>query len=144
TATYMEMHSKGPMPSKHRVDWTQYDARTATRIPLPNIKNLLQNPAYGLLLQCFLPEMRKRYHSRDDQIQLYLLVPDTAVLVQDDELLVAGEESVERQIQQSLDLYFHLGQPQIKDYQVTFQERQAIIAVGDRSFQLPLPFSYSP
>jgi protein-L-isoaspartate(D-aspartate) O-methyltransferase len=140
-AYYMEMRTKDLLPSKQKINWGQYETRTPTRMHLPNIKPLLDNSAYSLLLQCFLPEMRKCYRSRskDDQMHLYLLTREAAILVQDDGLLIFGDERISQMIQQSFDLYYQLGQPDITEYRVTFQERQAVIRVGGLHFQLPLP-----
>ncbi len=138
SATYMEMHSPGAAPSKQKINWGQYDAQPQTIMHLPNVKAMLQNPAYGLLLQCFLPEMRKRYRSKDDQVHLYLLARGAAILVKDDRLLISGDEDVERMIQQSFDLYHQLGQPLITEYRVSLQEQQAVIRVGDQCFHLPV------
>ncbi len=138
-ASYMEMRTKDLMPSKQKINWGQYETRTPTRMDLPNMKPLLDNSAYSLLLQCFLPEIRKCYRSgsKDDQMHLYLLTREAAILVQDDGLLIFGDEGMGHIIQQSFDLYCQLGQPDITEYRVTFQERQAVIRVG--GFQLPLP-----
>jgi protein-L-isoaspartate(D-aspartate) O-methyltransferase len=140
-AYYMEMRTKDLLPSKQKINWGQYETRTPTRMHLPNIKPLLDNSAYSLLLQCFLPEMRKCYRSRskDDQMHLYLLTREAAILVQDDGLLIFGDERISQMIQHSFDLYCQLGQPDITEYRVTFQERQAVIRVRDQCFLLPLP-----
>lgn len=69
----------------------------------------------------------------------YLLTREAAVLVQDDKLLIFGDERMGQTIQKSVNLYYQLGQPGITEYHVTFQERQAVIRVGDRRFELPLP-----
>jgi protein-L-isoaspartate(D-aspartate) O-methyltransferase len=137
SATYMEMHAKDMVPSKQKIDWAPYDALMPTSMHLPNVKTLLQNPAYSLLLHCFLPEMRKRYRSKGDQVHLYLLARGTAILVEDDRLLISGDTGVGQMIQQSFDLYHQLGQPRITEYRVTFQERQAMIRVRDHRFSLP-------
>ncbi len=140
-AAYMEMHAKDLVPLKQKIDWRQYETQTPTSIHLPNMKPLLDNSAYSLLLQCFLPEMRKCYRSRsqDNQMHRYLLTREAAVLVQDDKLLIFGDERMGQTIQKSVNLYYQLGQPGITEYHVTFQERQAVIRVGDRRFELPLP-----
>src|SRR6266487_630292 len=140
-AYYMEMRTKDLMPSKQKINWGQYETRTPARMHLPNMKSLLDNSAYSLLLQCFLPELRKCYRirSKDDQMHLYLLTREAAILVQDDGLLIFGDEGMGHMIRQSYDLYHHLGQPCIREYRVTFQERQVVIHVGDQRFQLPLP-----
>jgi len=140
-ASYMEMRTKDLVPSRQKIDWGQYEMRTPTRMHLPKMKPLLDNTAYSLLLQCFLPEMRKCYRSgsEDDQMRTYLLMREAAILVQDDGLLIFGDEGMGHMIRQSYDLYHHLGQPCITEYRVTFQERQVVIHVGDQRFQLPLP-----
>jgi len=139
-ATYMAMHSKGGRPSKQKIDWTQYDRQQPTSLPLPNVKTLLQNPAYSLLLHSFLPEISKRYRSKEDHIHLYLLARGTAILVEDKRLLLFGDdtERVGQMLQQSLDLYDQLGQPLITEYSVTLKVQQAVIRVRDHCFQLPL------
>ena len=137
SATYMEMYARGMLPSKQKIDWAQYDMLSPTSIYLPQVKMLLQNPAYSLLLQCFLPEMRKRDRSKDDQVHLYLMAQGTAILIQDDKLLIFGDEGTGQLIQQSFDLYHQLGQPRITEYRVTLQERHAVIRVGDQRFHLP-------
>ena len=137
-ATYMEMHGREDVkPSKQKNIWVQYDMLPFTSVHLPNVKTLLQNPAYSLLLQCFLPEMRKRYRSIEDQIHLYLLTQGTAIRVEDDRILIYGDAGVGQTIQQSFDLYHQLGQPHITDYRITFQEQQAVICIDDRQFSLP-------
>jgi protein-L-isoaspartate(D-aspartate) O-methyltransferase len=137
-ASYMAMRSREHGPSKHKVDWARYDTQTPTLIPLADFKTLLQNPAYSLLLQCLLPETRKRYRSQDGQLSLYLLVRETATLVEDDQLVVFGDEVIGQNIQQSCDLYHRLGQPPITAYHVTFRPQQIEIHIGDDSFQLPV------
>ena len=72
-------------------------------------------------------------------MHLYLLTREAAILVQDDGLLIFGDERISQMIQQSFDLYYQLGQPDITEYRVTFQERQAVIRVSDQRFLLPLP-----
>ncbi len=137
-ATYMEMHDRGDVkPSKQKIDWTQYDMLPFTSIHLPSMKTLLENSSYSLLLQCFLPEMRKRYRSIEDQVYLYLLIQGTAIQVEDDRILIYGDAGVGQTIQQSFDLYHQLGQPRITDYRITFQEQQVVICIDDRQFSLP-------
>jgi protein-L-isoaspartate(D-aspartate) O-methyltransferase len=138
-AAYMEMHAKGSVPSKQKIDWAQYDTQPPTSIPLSGLKALLQNPAYSLLLHCFLPQMRKRYRSKDDQVHLYLLARGTAILVEDERLVLSGDQEIGQIIQQSFDLYHQLGQPRITDYRVTFQEQQVVVRVGDQQFFLSQP-----
>ncbi len=133
-ATYMEMHTKGMRPSKQKIDWEAFDTHPVGRIELPNALTWLQNPAYTLLLQCLFPQMGKRYRSRNDQIQLYLLTRKTAIQVEEDHLLLFGDDEVRQTIQQSFDLYQQLGLPQITEYRVTLQEQQAVIYVRDRYF----------
>jgi protein-L-isoaspartate(D-aspartate) O-methyltransferase len=136
-ATYMEMHSKTVRPSKQKIDWAQYDRHPPTSLHLPNVKTLLQNSAYSLLLQCFLPTMRKRYRSRGDQVDLYLLAQEAAVLIQDDRLLISGDEGIGKMIQESFDLYHQLGQPRLPEYRVTLKAQQAVIRVRDHCFHFP-------
>jgi protein-L-isoaspartate(D-aspartate) O-methyltransferase len=136
-ASYMEMRAGDEPPLKRAIDWTRYDMQPIN-IDFPQVKQFLQNPAYSLLLQCFFPEMRKRYRSKDNQMHLYLLVGEAAILVQEDSLLVSGNEHLKQMIQQSFDFYQQLGQPSLAEYRVTFQEQQAVIHVGDQCFHLPL------
>jgi protein-L-isoaspartate(D-aspartate) O-methyltransferase len=138
SATYMEMHSRERVPSKQKIDWAQYHMGSSISLDLPNIKMVLQNPAFGLLFQCFFPTMRKRYRSHDDQMHLYLLTQGTVILVEDDRLLLSGDAEIGPAIQQSVNLYHQLGHPPITEYRVTFQGRQAVICVGDQRFYLPL------
>ncbi len=138
-AAYMEMHAKESVPSKQKIDWAQYDTQPQISISLSGLKTLLQNPAYSLLLQCFLPQMRKRYRSKDDQVSLYLLARGTALLVEDDRLVIFGDKGIGQIVQQSFDLYHQLGQPRITDYRATFQEQQVVIRVGDQQFFLSQP-----
>lgn len=138
SATYMEMQMPGVSPSKDKIDWTHYDRLPLTSLPLSDMKTRLQNPAYSLLLHCLLPEMKKRYRSKGDQVYLALLARGNAILVQDDGLLISGDEGIGQIIQQSVDLYDQSGQPGITDYRVTLQERQVAIYVGDRCFHLPI------
>jgi protein-L-isoaspartate(D-aspartate) O-methyltransferase len=63
-ATYMEMRTKDLVPLKQKINWRQYETQTPTSMHLPNMKPLLDNAAYCLLLQCFLPEMRRCYRRR--------------------------------------------------------------------------------
>lgn len=137
-ASYMEMHSRNVVPLRKKRNWEQYDTQLPTIMHVPDVKTVLQNPAYRLLLQCFLPELRKRYRSKDDQVHLYLIAQESAILVEDDRLLIFGDAGIGQMLQQSFDLYHQLGQPCITEYRVTLQERQAVIRVGDQRFHLPL------
>jgi protein-L-isoaspartate(D-aspartate) O-methyltransferase len=137
-ASYMEMRPRSGLPKRAKIDWTQYEGQPALRLPLPQIKTLLQQPAFGLLMQCLLPEMSKRYRSQGDEVQLYLLVKGAAILVQEDELAIFGDGSVGAVLQQCFDLYQQLGQPATTAYRVTFRERETIIHVGEHRFRLPM------
>jgi hypothetical protein len=99
---------------------------------------MLQQPAFGLLLQCLLPEVGKRYRSQGNEVQLYLLTQGTTILVQDDELRIFGDGGVGAVIQQCFDLYQQLGQPTTTAYRVTFRERETIIHIGEHYFRLPV------
>ena len=136
-ASYMEMHTK-ERPSKQKIDWAIFDAYPAGDITLPNALTWLQNPAYGLLLQCLLPTMKKHYRVKDGQLHLYLMTEETAIKVEEERLLLFGDASTVQEIQHSLDLYQHLGQPQLAEYHVTLHIQQATIRIGDYHFQLPL------
>lgn len=140
SATYMEMHPRSVVPLRQKINWGQYDGQPPTILHLPDVKTMLQNPAYSLLLQCFLPEMWKRYRSKDDQVHLYLIAQESAILVEDDRLLIFGDAGAElgQMLQQSFDLYHQLGQPRITEYRVTLQERQVVIYVGNQRFYLPI------
>ncbi len=137
-ASYMEMHPRSGLPKRAKIDWTQYEGQPALRLPLPQIKTLLQQPAFGLLVQCLLPEMSKRFRSQGDEVQLYLLSPGTTILVQEDELHIFGDEAVGAVLHHCLDLYQQLGQPAATAYRVTFRERETIIRVGGHHFRLPM------
>jgi protein-L-isoaspartate(D-aspartate) O-methyltransferase len=137
-ASYMQLRPRSGLPKRPKTDWTRYEAQPSLRLPLPQIKTLLQQPAFGLLVQCLLPEMHKRYRSQGDEVQLYLLVRETAILVQDDELCIFGDEGVGAVIHQCFDLYQQLGQPAITAYRVAFRERETIIHIGERHFRLPV------
>ncbi len=138
SATYMEMHARGVVSSKQKINWGQYDEQPLTTVHLPNVKTMLQNPAYGLLMQCFLPEIKKRYRSKNNQVDLYLLTHSAAILVEDDRLLISGDAEIGQIIQQCFALYHQLGQPCITEYHVILHERQAVIRVGDHCFHLPV------
>lgn len=138
-ASYMEMHTPGAVSSKQKVNWQLYETQTPTSIPFPAVKTTLRNPAACLLLQCFLPHIKKRYRSKDDQIQLYLVTSEATILVEDDRLLVFGDAESGQIVQQSLDLYQQLGQPRITEFGVTLNKRQAMIRVANHQFHLPVP-----
>ncbi len=138
SATYMAMHARDSLPSKQKVDWTKYDTHLPVSLSFPNIETLLGNPAYSLLLHCFLPEIRKRYHSKGKQVNLYLLAQETAIQVQHDRLLVFGSLEIAELIQQCYNLYHQLGQPCITDYHITLQKQRATICVKDQYFHFPL------
>jgi protein-L-isoaspartate(D-aspartate) O-methyltransferase len=137
-ASYMEMRPVTGLPKRAKIDWTQYEAQPSLRLPFPGIKSMLQQPAFGLLLQCLLPEVGKRYRSQGDEVQLYLLVRETAILVQDDEICIFGDEGVGAVLHQCVDLYQRLGQPTTTAYRVTFRERETIIHIGEHYFRLPV------
>jgi protein-L-isoaspartate(D-aspartate) O-methyltransferase len=137
-ASYIEMRPVTGLPTRAKIDWTQYEAQPSLRLSLPQIKTLLQQPSFGLLLQCSLPEMSKRYRSQGDEVQVYLLTQGTAILVQEDELSIFGDEGVGAVIQQCFDLYQQLGQPTTTAYRVTFREREAIIRLDEHHFRLPV------
>lgn len=138
SAAYMEMHTRDIVPLRRKSNWGQYDSQSPTIMRVPDVKTQLQNPALRLLLQCLLPEMRKRYRSKDGQEQLYLMAQDTAVLIENDSLLIFGNPEVGQIIQQSLALYHQLGQPRITEYHVTLYERMMVIGADNQCFYLPL------
>ena len=70
-------------------------------------------------------------------MHLYLLTEGSVILVEDDRLLLSGNAEIGPVIQQSVDLYRQLGRPPITEYRVIFQERQAVVCVGDQRFYLP-------
>src|SRR6266702_5337239 len=136
-ATYMPMHT-GTLPPKTTVDWKYYDSLPRTSIRLSEyFETLLKNPAYSLLLHSFLTGVTKRYRSSDDQVQLYLLMSDTAIQVKDDVLTIYGNNAwAEQQIKQSIDLYRHLGQPPITEYHICIQGHQAIACIAEQIVHL--------
>jgi protein-L-isoaspartate(D-aspartate) O-methyltransferase len=158
-ATYMPMHT-GTLPPKTKVDWAYYlsdrlseartqsvagrnkieyyDSLSRTSIHLSEcFETLLKNPAYSLLLHSFLTGVMKRYRSSDGQIQLYLLINDTAIQVKDDVLTIYGNNAwAEQQIKQSIDLYRHLGQPPITEYHIRIQGHQVLACIADHLVHL--------
>jgi protein-L-isoaspartate(D-aspartate) O-methyltransferase len=110
-----------------------YDSLPHTSIRLSEcFETLLKNPAYSLLLHSFLTGVTKRYRSSNDQIQLYLLINDTAIQVKDDVLTIYGNNAwAEQQIKQSIDLYRHLGQPPITEYHISIQGQQVLACIAD-------------
>ena len=136
-ATYMPMHS-GTLSPKTTVDWAYYDSLPCTSMCLSEcFESLLKNPAYSLLLHRFLAGITKRYRSSDGQVQLYLLINDTAIQVKDDVLTIYGNNAwVEQQIKQSIDLYRHLGQPPITEYHISIQGQQVLACIADHIVRL--------
>jgi hypothetical protein len=138
-AAYMEMQTTERRPAKQKIDWAIFDAHPVGSIELPNALAWLSNPAYTLLLQAVCPHMEKRYRStKENEIFLYLLAGEAAIQVKEDHLHLFGDANIRHIIQQSLDLYQQLGQPQISQYRVTLQEQQAVIHIDDLHLQLPL------
>ncbi len=133
-ATYMPMHT-GTLPPKTTVDWAYYDSLPCTSMCLSEcFESLLKNPAYSLLLHRFLAGITKRYRSSDGQVQLYLLINDTAIQVKDDVLTIYGNNAwVEQQIKQSIDLYRDLGQPPITEYHISIQGQQVLACIADHT-----------
>jgi hypothetical protein len=76
--------------------------------------------------------------AKNGQIQRYLLIPEAALLVEEERLLLFGDARVRQFIEQSLDLYQQLGCPQITDYRITLKAREAVLCIGDRRFLLPV------
>jgi hypothetical protein len=115
-----------------------YDSLPHTSIRLSeHFETLLKNPAYSLLLHSFLTGVTKRYRSSDDQVQLYLLMSDTAIQVKDDVLTIYGNNAwAEQQLKQSIDLYKHLGQPPITEYHIRIQGQQTIACIADQIVHL--------
>ncbi len=136
-ATYMPMHI-GTLPPKTTVDWAYYDSLPCTSIRLSeSFETLLKNPAYSLLLHGFLTGITKRYRSSDGQVQLYLLINDTAIQVKDDVLTIYGNNAwTEQQIKQSIDLYRRLGLPPITEYHISIQGQQVIACIADQIMHL--------
>src|SRR5260370_33333356 len=134
---YMPMHT-GTLPPKTTVDWAYYDSLPCTSMCLSEcFESLLKNPAYSLLLHNFLTGVTKRYRSSDGQIQLYLLINDTAIQVKDDVLTIYGNNAwAEQQLKQSIDLYRHLGQPPITEYHIRIQGQQVIAYIADQIVHL--------
>jgi protein-L-isoaspartate(D-aspartate) O-methyltransferase len=141
-AIYMAMHT-GTLSKKDTVDWSCYDALPYTIVHLSeSIASLLQNPAYGLLLQEIIPDMSKRYRSIKEEIVLCLLTQESVIQIQDDHLTIYGNgterDRIKEQMQHSIDLYTHLGRPRITDYHIRVLGHQLIVEIADQSWHLSL------
>lgn len=141
-ATYMEMHGAEGVPKPLHVNWSTYDSQPHQELPLPaNVTVLLARPAYSVLLECLLPNMRKKYRvfPGETKVHTYLIdiaVPGSALQILDDQVTIIGsQESLKTQLLQSIELYKHL-HVKMEGYRITWCEGKMYCHLGSLCFPL--------
>lgn len=143
-AAYMEMHNGAGLPPAFQVDWKTYDSQPYHEIPLPaNLTELLNRPAYSVLLECLLPSLRKKYRAvpEEDEVQTYLIdsaVPGSAIQVRGNHaVIIGGQEYLKTRLLQSIEWYNRFGLT-MEDYTVSFNEARAVLSLGEMHFPLEI------
>src|SRR5581483_1941563 len=143
-AAYMEMQSTTGFPPAFQADWKTYDSQPRYEIQLPaNLTELLERPAYSVLLECLLPSLRKKYRasSGEDEVHTYLIdsaVPGSAIQVRGNHAIIIGtQEYLKMQLLQSIKWYEHLGLT-MGNYSVSLDETGATLGLGEMRFPLEI------
>lgn len=141
-AAYMEMHGSAGLSPSFQVDWKAYVSQPRHEIQLPaNLTELLDSPAYSILLECLLPSLRKKYRtfSGEDVMHTYLIdtaVPGNAIQVQGDHAIIIGDqEYLKMRLLQSMEWYERFGLT-MEDYTVSLNEAGTTLHVGEMCFSL--------
>jgi protein-L-isoaspartate O-methyltransferase len=143
-ASYMEMYNSSSLPQSLHQDWKALNTLPHSDLHLSaNLTELLAQPAYCLLLECLLPDFKKKYraHLGDNEVQTYLIatsVPGTAIHVRGNHATILGnQEYVQARLLESMEWYEHLGWT-LEDYTVSFDETQAMVHLGEKRFTLAI------
>jgi len=138
------MHSFAGLRPSLQVDWNMYDSQPRHEIQLPaNLTELLTDPAYCVLLECLLPNLRKKYRAfpGENEVHTYLIdasAPRSTIQVQGDHTTFIGnQEYLKTQLLQSMEWYKRFGLP-LEDYAVSFDETKATLHFGDMRFSLEI------
>lgn len=141
-AAYMEMQDITGWPSVFQVDWEMYDSLPRHEMQLPaSLTELLTRPAYSVLLECLLPNLRKKYRAVPEggAVQTYLIdsaVPGSAIQVQGNHATIIGtNEHLKTHLLQSMEWYERIGVT-MEDYTISLDERGVMLCFNEMCFSL--------
>ncbi|GHO77204.1 hypothetical protein KSD_49750 [Ktedonobacter sp. SOSP1-85] len=145
-ASYMRLigpHSVDPFP---RFNWKQLSTLPKKVLQLDeDLEALLERSnGFAVLLHSFCPALTKRYRRQPDQqentFSLYLISQpqqETIIHIHKDQLTIYGQdEPFLSNIQICLQVYHHLGNPQVEDYTLSLSETSMTISRNRQEFPL--------